>query len=917
MTPAHTPPRLVVATYRLILRGYPSRIHRQFGAEQLQLFEDLWRDERPSGRLGVTLWTMRQFWRATRAGAAQHIDRFRGSPLRPQTTTSITLSDWGRDARFAVRTLRRAPGFALTSLFVLGAGITLTTVVFAIVDGVLFRPLPYRDADQVFLVRAGVSSQPQSRPPAVSGREIDAWRRAAPEMQATIVRSESGGETYFEGRPYKSRTVDERFFETLGIHPMLGGFTSEDFNWNPEGEGDAFRPVILSDRLWHVLFAGDPGAIGRSVVTSERDGRRWGLTLRGVLPTHFVYPIDLGERQPDLLSPESSRNLGRSTDDVRHFQLIVRIPDREAKFPIESKLRGVLPFLAASPSRLSPHDATPDGRRDARAFDQIALVPVGGHLGQRDRPSFALVMAAAVLLLLLACVNLAGLAAAKNIDRQRDLVVRRALGATSWAITRGLFVEVSVLSAVATLSALAAAKPLLAWTIDMLPATMSTITPPAIDLRVFGGAALTGLLAASLVTAWPAVVALRLSRTTGPMQLGRTATRLNRQSGRLIVVTQSAAGFVLLTAGGLAVVSLANAWRNDVGYRRDQIVMIEAFARKYTTGTDRLEQLERARNELGRVPGVAKISATSLPILKPGRISPRSEYVPLNWTGPFPGVDSRRVDVDFFDITNLRFIEGERPSPAGWADDQPVAIVSQHAARLMWPGRSAIGQTLRWAYQREGQPVREWRVTGVVADGRYRAIDQELVGDIYVPGAIGRNTTGSFFVASTTASPGAVASRLRDTATRLGLNVERTMTISDALWASVTHRVLPAWLFGSLGFAGLLVVAAGVLGLLAMTAAQRTRELAIRRALGATPRHVVGLLAREQVLAAVCGVAAGAVVSLLTVRYLESQLYGVRAYDPLVWGSVALALIAVSLLGTLVPATRAARVDPAATLRAE
>ena len=917
MTPAHTPPRLVVATYRFILRGYPSRIRRQFAAEQLQLFEDLWREERPSGRFRLMIWTMRHLWRAARAGVAQHTDRFSGSPLTPRTATTTSLHHWMRDARFAARTFRRAPGYALTSTLVLAAGITLTTVVFAIVDGVLVRPLPYRAADQVFLVRAGVSSQPQSRPPAVSGREIVAWRQAAPEMQTTVMRSESGGETYFEGRPYKSRTADEDFFNVLGIQPMLGGFRPEDFDRNPESAVDQFRPVIVSHALWHVLFAGDPDAIGRTLVTSEREGRRWGMTLRGVLPKDFVYPIDLGERQPDLIYPERTRDLGRSTDDLRLFQLIVRIPDAAAKFPIESKLRGVLPGLAASPSRLSPHEATHEGSREARAFDQIALVPVGGHLGQRDRPSFALVMSAAVLLLLLACVNLAGLAAARNVDRQRDLVVRRALGATSWAITRRLFVEVAVLSATATVLAVALAKPLLTWTTEMLPATLSTITVPAINLRVFAGAALIGFLATALVTAWPAVVALRLSRATGSMQLGRTATRLNRRSGLLIVVTQSAFGFVLLTAGGLAAVSLANAWSNDVGYQRDQFVMIEAFVKTYTTAADRLDQLERARDALRRVPGVAKLSATSLPILKPGAISPRSDYVPVNWTGPFPGVDSRRVDAEFFEITHLRFIDGDRPSTTGWSADQPIAIVSQHAARLMWPGRSAIGQTLRSAYQREGQPVREWRVVAVVADGRYRAIDQEIVGDIYVPGAIGRNTNGSFFVASTTTSADAVAVRLRDTATRLGLFVERTMTIDDALWASVRHRVLPAWLFGSLAIAALLVVAAGMLGLLAMTAAQRTRELAVRRALGATPLNVVGLLAREQVLAAAGGVAAGAMISLVTVRYLESQLYGVRAYDPLVWGSVALLLMSVSFLGTLFPATRAARVDPAATLRAE
>ena len=222
MTPAHTPPRLVVAIYRLILRGYPSRIRRQFAAEQLQLFKDLWRDERPSGRLRGELWTMRQLWRAARAGVAQHIDRFGRSPLSPRTRTTTSVNDWVRDARFASRTVRRAPGYALTSIFVLAAGITLTTVVFAIVDGVLFRPLPYRAANQVFLVRAGVSSQPQSRPPAVSGREIAAWRDAAPEMQTTIIRSESGGETVLR-RPAVQVANGRRTLLRRARHPAHTG----------------------------------------------------------------------------------------------------------------------------------------------------------------------------------------------------------------------------------------------------------------------------------------------------------------------------------------------------------------------------------------------------------------------------------------------------------------------------------------------------------------------------------------------------------------------------------------------------------------------------------------------------------------------------------------------------------------------
>ncbi len=909
-------PAFLARIYRAILRAYPARARERFSAEQLRMFEQIWLEERPSSRLAASIWTIRHLWLAVRAGAGLHVDAIRQAMIvrgRRWPRELISPRGWILDLRLAVRALRRTPWYTLTSVLVLTAGVALATVVFAVVDGVLFKPLPYPSAHQLFLVRADASTKPQIDPPAVSGAEIGAWLEAAPDLRATITRSDAFSFGYFGGREYWSRRVDERFFDVVGIRPFLGGFTQEDFDWEPDRGSAELRPVLLSHALWQVIFGGDPAAVGRSVVTSERGGRQYGFTLRGVLPKDFVYPLDLGTPQPDVLVPESMARYTRSTDDLRLFQVIARIPDTASRPRIETALRGTLGRVIGRPN---PHESVLQLQTRV-PFDRVRLLPVADQLGQRERSAFGLVMSAAALLLGLASVNLAGLSAARRFDRQRDLAIRRALGATGWALTRSALAEIVTLAALATVAALAVAPPLLAWTIDLLPASTVTLKATAIDQRVFVAAMLFGVVSAASIVIWPAMVSSRLSRVAGPMHLSRTATRLRRGSNRLIVATQTALGFVLLTAGGLAAVSLANAWRNDAGYQRDRVIMLEAFVKNYTTREDRLAKLERALEEIRRVPGVRRIAASTKPILNGRALEPTSEYVPLNWKGPYRGVDSRRVDANFFAITGLRLIDGAIPAAGEWAADRPLAIVSERAARMMWPGRSAIGQPLRWAYQRENQPLREWRVMAVVADARFRALDQDVVGDVYVPGAIAASTTGSFVFVETDGPADIVVPRLRQAAGQLDLFLERSMTLDDALWTSVKHRVLPAWLFGSLGIAGLLVVLTGLLGLLAMTAAQRTRELAVRMSLGASRHSVVSLLVREQLRSTLIGLAAGGLIGAVTVRYLESQLYGVRAYDPAVWSGVALTMILVAIAGTVMPARRAARLDPVVILKSD
>jgi hypothetical protein len=290
--------------------------------------------------------------------------------------------------------------------------------------------------------------------------------------------------------------------------------------------------------------------------------------------------------------------------------------------------------------------------------------------------------------------------------------------------------------------------------------------------------------------------------------------------------------------------------------------------------------------------------------------------VPQGWSTEPDGVTSREVSAEFFEVLGLRLIDGRWPEPGEWADARPVALVSETAARLLWPDGTALGRTLVPTSPRTVPASRS--VIGIVADARFLGLDVDPLGDIYLPDPLAETGRyGAFFHVRTRGPAADALPVILSALAGRGLRITQASTHEDALFASVKHRVLPAWLFGTLGLGALVILAAGVLGLLAMSAAQRTRELGIRVALGATPGRVVRMLVGEQLAAVAAGLALGALVSAWAVRLLEAHLYRVRPYDPGVWTMVAMTLTAVAVIGSLIPSTRAARVDPVQALRVE
>jgi putative ABC transport system permease protein len=814
------------------------------------------------------------------------------------------------DVRYAWRTLRHSPWYALTVVGVLGMGLALATTVFALVDGVLFKPLPFARPSELFLIRASISTQPRVDPPPVSWREINAWTEAVPELLLTVVSPSPLEWERTEHHEYWSARVDARFFEVVGQAPRLGGFTPADYDWDFKRieNGSAWQPILISHRMWHQMFGGDPNVVGRTVTTRVDGKTTFGVRVAGVLPQNFVFPIDVGPA-PDVLIPISS---ARRISIARDLYAVGRIPPPTSAAGIGERLRAATRRLAES---APPAEAlvTPHGV-GGPPFDDLQLAAVVDLLAKDERPAFALVSSAAALMLLLACVNVAGLAASRNIERRRDLSVRRALGASGWRLSRGIIAETGLLVTASIGLGLLLARPLLVWTVDLLPVSLTLMKMPAIDARVFSAIAVIAAATVVFVSLLPAVIATRIRPVSVLNALGGMWTPIGRRSHFVLVATQVGTAFVLMIAGGLTAVSLADAWRTEAGFTRDRTVLLEAFVVRDSGGNDRVLQLMEAQAALASMADAGDVAVSSIQPLFARRSLPWTTVVPEGWTGPLDRISARRVTADFFRVLGLDLVKGRWPVPGEWRESQRVAMVSETAERLLWQGRSAIGQRLVPPRGRKAEPI---TVIGVVADARFAALDTEPISDIYLTDPITSSTTGVYFHVRTRNDADRVAVTAAAILRARGLRVEQATSHEAALLASLKHRVLPAWLFGSLGLTALLVLGTGVLGLLAISAAQRTREIGIRMAFGATAPAVIRLMVGEQLTAVLSGLLGGILVSVWAVRSLESQLFGVGAYDPLVWTVVAITLVSVALIGGLVPASRAARVDPVVALRVE
>ncbi|HEX5474703.1 MAG TPA: ADOP family duplicated permease [Vicinamibacterales bacterium] len=814
------------------------------------------------------------------------------------------MSAWLRDLRLAARALRATPSFTGLAALLLALGIAGATTVFSIADAVLFRPFPF--VDQARLVIAGEDQLvPQSE---VSYRDVEDWRAGTHAFEDLCpigstewiwdLRTDTGTV------PVRYRSVGGNFFDLLGATPLLG----RTFHSDDDRRGSA-RTIVLSDGFWRRQFGGDPGMVGRTITLSGQT-----FTVVGIMPAAFMFPAGTDVWTPLVPDLTSIAN-GIPNGPVDIFDI------------------GVL-FVVG---RLKPGTSIDAARRDLNRViaDQSRRTHREAHVESRVRSIVAAILgparagvsawlAAAVVLLLVACANVSGLMLVRAAGRSREYAIRLALGASRAALARLLLCEALIVSALASAGGLGLTMIGLPAIVSRLPADIPRLSDAGVNMAALGAAAATGLLAALASSITPAVALTMRQIEQVFRRDAATVVRTGHRAPlrRLLIAGELAAAVLLLTAAGLLARSVGQLGRLDLGFQPSHLLAVHFAMPAGPIGdTEARLLLTRALDDLSTVPGVISAAGVSLRPLQ-GPIGLDSRFRTERQTpaegGRNPYVNVETITPGYFRTLGGRIVEGRSFTDADRAATMPVLIVSEGFARLAWPGEPALGKRLQVPAQDRGpgaQPVFR-TIVGVAADMRYRTLEAPTP-TIYAPFAQSPDRIGDFMF-RTGVEPAALAPTIRQRTRALNGQGSVTVDVMD----DVVSRLETPWrsnfsLF--VLFAGLTVVlaAAGLYGLLAWTVTGQAREIGVRLVLGATPARIATAVVADGARMIVGGAATGLVAAALAARLMRSLLFDVSPLDPAALCAAPVLLAIVALAATALPAIRASRTEPAVCLRRE
>ncbi|HWB31114.1 MAG TPA: ABC transporter permease [Vicinamibacterales bacterium] len=859
-------------------------LHEEYGAR-------LARD----GRARAEWWLARQMWSLSRAYARyEHTRRSLWSSARVLRPGELTQT---------LRSLARSPWYLATAIAVIALGTALGTVIFAIVDGTLFKPLPYPDSSRLFAVSLGYSRLPEPFRPdvPVSPVTVAEWRAGAPDITFTAFYT-GGLEPVGRQESVRNADVDERFFDVVGVRPLIGGFSSGDFDART-----TIRPAIVTTTFWRERFSSAAEAMGQTL-TDETGA---GVRIVGVMPDTFLFPSVNGAKfTPRLLTPLVRNTTSRGSS----LRVLVRLaPNADLRSAAERINAIVAAQAAARPPQNLPADFPPRLRILREGLDRGGLMSIDEALRSSASTRAWVVFGAATALVLLACFNVTGLAIARGHERRSDLMIRRALGASTRDLVRLLAIE-----SVLIVAAGAAAGLLIAWWALPIGARlfagdfMLILKPAVIDVRVaafsavvaIAGSLIVILLSARAVTR--AGIRQSLAESTGTTR--RVARRLS------MISFETAVAYLVTITATLVVGSLVRAWNEDTGFDVRNAAILRVLAPRGSTSDD----IDRLIADVRKIPGVQAAGGVAHALFENafnGSVFDSPPGVPpAERPGPggemsFP-IESVPVTSGFFPAAGLRPRNGRLPTDDEYRRGAPLVVVTETVARHYWPGQRAVGQVLI----NEGRP---FDVIGVVNDTRLLSLDLPAQGEIFWPiAAMPQPRLSNVvikFAADTSTNIDAVAASVRERCHDCW--IFGALTLEDAMGESIRPRRFSAWLFSGFGLSALLIVGTGVLGVMAMTTTGRVREIGIRMALGATARGVVSQLLREQIASVMLGIVAGGLAAAWATKLLTSYLYKTEPTDAIAWAAAATAILLVAFAGAFVPARRASRIDPVKALR--
>jgi putative ABC transport system permease protein len=808
------------------------------------------------------------------------------------------------DLRYAARLLRRAPAFTTVAVATLALAMGANTAIFSIVNAALFRPLPYADADRLAVVsetvqRDSIERRALSYPDFldVRGKNSSLENVAAWSGELFTV---SGGAA--PARQINGELVSSGYFELLGVRPTAG----RTFSPAEADERDAHPLAIVSHTFAEQQFGSDAAAPGRTMVLNDRT-----FTVLGVMPSGFQGLSDSSQVWIPF-------GMLTTSEPARFFEL------RGSRwFDAIAKLK---PGVSLDQARA---DLATIGRQleqtypDSNTHYAVAAYDLKTETVGSARPLLFTLLGAVGFVLLIACVNLANLLLARASTRHRETAIRAALGADRRRLARQFLAEGTLLSVIGG----AAGMLIALWSTDAIvmlaPAGLPSFVQPRLDWRVLAFAGGAAAACAVLLGALPALQGSRadLSSTLKESARGSSGGRGRTRLRAALVTAEVALSLLLLAGAGLMIRTFVNLQRIDVGFRADRAATVRiALPQKYDAA-----RLARALDDVvarvRAVPGIENAAAGSDAPFSGG--SSATIVTPDTATTDPIGVRVyvHAVTPEFMQTLGIPLVAGRTFTPQDTADAMPAAIVSRKFATKVWGSADAVGK--RFVIGRGLASDPKWiSVVGVTADIRFRSlrtgVDSPEDPDVYFPFAQ-RVSRGVSLVASTSLRPDAVLPAIRAAVQDLDRDIpvsdERSM--AGLIGARTASFRLGAALMSFFGGVALLLAGIGVFGVINYSVAQRRRELGVRAALGASRGELYATVLKDAILLTISGVAIGLAAAVPASRLMTSQLYGVTRGDPLTYAAITALLAGVGIVAALVPASRAARVDPMIALRAE
>jgi putative ABC transport system permease protein len=824
------------------------------------------------------------------------------------------MSSLAQNLRFALRQLRNTPGFTLTVILTLALGIGATTAIFSIVEGVLLRPLAFHDPEH--LVILGDHLGDSAGTPGVSAPEIATYASAASaftSMGAYVGASyelSNGANSGSQPEEVHGARLAAGVFPTLGVQPLLGRVFSVQ-------EESAHQPLaVISYALWLARYHRDPHILGSSIILDRKP-----YSIIGVMPRRFEFPVEAGTDQarlwvplsltPDELDPDSG---------LWGYAIVARLKPGVTLPPaVQDADRVAQQIMRAFP----PTKSALRIKGDVELLRDVVVADV-----QRVLRTFFLAVS---VVLLIACVNVAGLLLVRAIRRQREYAIRLALGARSSVILRESVMEGLLLSLAGGVLGLAFAATAVRTTLHLLPDSMPRIDSISIDGRVVAFALVVALVTGILCSLAPAFAALRTNLLTSLKDGPQTGTGASSHSWlrSSLVVSEIAIALVLLTVAGAFLRSLEKMRAVDPGFRPDHVLVANyrLLSSQYPTNVS-IENFNRAViDRLSSKPSVTAVGITSiLPGAGWGGSAFTIEGVPTStWKLKFAMFAS--VSGDYFRAMGIPLIEGRAFTPDDRADMPPVIIVNQSMAQHSWPGQNPIGKRMHVGNPKKNYP---WAtVVGIVADTKRGARDEPDYDQWYNPATQPdilsgpspsgeRNASDSGYITvRSSLPPEQMTQTLRATVAEVDplLALQQVQSMSDVLSDVEAPRRFNTGLITVFALGALLLAITGIYAVVAFSISLRTQEIAIRMALGAQRTNIARLVLISGAKLAFLGCALGLLGSFAVSRLVSSFLFDVSATDPVVYLGAALTMMLMALLASALPATRAASTNPIQSLR--